>query len=122
MSERITLVVHRESTDECTFAVVSCDKTDKITTPRHVPQAVITAVTAWVQNTTEGREAYNRTAADFNIGDLSQESLLPPSALGLYLEEQGVVNLAIETHVHDYGSVGWTYDQHLVNDAAIDAD
>lgn len=67
------------------------------------------AVTQWINNTDEGREAYEDSCEDFNIGDLAVAQ-----SPGL-LEKWSVLDLDVRTL--DTGAGSQThYDKHLYKD------
>jgi len=77
---------------------------------------VITALTAWAKNTTEGAEAFRDASEDFNIGDLSiaDESNTP------FLAECGILSLEIETASAEDGD--WEYDRVLIDSAELETE
>lgn len=113
---RLRQVVLRTSLDELTFAVVEANVDDYF--HGDLLRAVQTAVTRWVKMTPEGAEAWERSAEDFNVGDLSLELSDggERSTLRHYLASQGLFDVSVEPQVHNAASRDWTYDMVLVID------
>ena len=115
MSEsRLQVVVFRESSNERTCAVLRCQRTETVSSGNVLQVALIRAVTRWIEQTPEGREALERSAGDFNIGDLMNE--LPEPTLEPFLEAEGVSGLEVEIYSGD--ETGWDFDDLLFDEAA----
>jgi len=119
MSKNLT-VVPRISMDERTVAVVQW----RGTIPEHeLRQSVTNAVTEWVNTTEEGKEAWQSSSEDFNIGDLSVhlagEDTWEEDALARCLRNHGITWLEVECYSDTNGDVDWTYDTVLVDDLAL---
>ena len=114
----IQALVIRGSRDETTFAFVTVRRTPDVHTARQLLQRFAEAVTAWVRNTKEGREAYEQCSQDYNVGDLAndigQHSLCP------YLKAQGLLDVKIDVYSDDDFQDNWTYDTRLVNAESLD--
>mgnify|MGYP003406004441 CR=1 len=119
--ETLQLAVRRVSHEEITFAIVRCTATDKVPNVSHVRRAIEAAVTEWVKTTQDGKDAYNRSAADFNVGDLSTEDY-QSGELNRILREHGIDDLDIEVEANQHPQTDWTYDMHLVDDTQLDED
>jgi hypothetical protein len=115
MANRLELVVPRVSSEEHTFAIVRCDETPAVEHSGMIFAAILAAVTEWVDTTQEGKDAYSRSAADFNIGDLSMEAY-DDGELGCILAKHGIINLDITTFVQNIRQSNWTYDRYLVDE------
>jgi hypothetical protein len=106
-------IVPRVSNDEFTAAVVTLRDDPRWSNPDRpdlVLQAVQAACTEWAATTESGRQSFEETSGDFNIGDLSLE--LSDPTLQEILAKHRVYNLRVTC----YGSAvhGWTYDTHLM--------
>ena len=99
--------VFRVSNDEATVAVVSATVEDDFGWSLFVP--IKRAVTRWIDETEEGKLAFESSSEDFNVGDLSCE--LGDEGLIERLIAEGIHNLKIETFSSD--SSCWEYDDHL---------
>lgn len=69
------------------------------------------AVTKWVEETDEGKAAYDRAKQALDIGDLAD--LLGDNGVKERLAEAGVLSLDIETESEEH-NVDWQFDDHLV--------
>ena len=117
----LRLIVLRTSSEEVTFADVRAELTpaalDKdLADERSFLAALRKAVTAWVRATKEGREWYESTSQDANIGDLCAYGI--PDRVAKALVGQGIRSLTVEcTSTADrHICPNWTYDTHLVDD------
>jgi hypothetical protein len=63
------MILPRVSRDETTFAVVEFAGVQRLV----LKQAVQRAVTAWVAQNETGRQAFDNSSQDFNVGDLANE-------------------------------------------------
>lgn len=109
-----TLVVRG---DQSTVAIVKADVGVMLINDTAFFAAIVRAVTEWVKYTEEGKEAWERSSNDFNIGDLSGE--LGGSLLN-YLSKQGIENLDITTFSTTNGNRVWTYDTLLVDSGELE--
>ena len=117
----LRLIVLRTSSEEVTFAEVRAELTsaalDKdLADERSFLAALRKAVTAWVRTTKEGREWYESTSQDANIGDLCAYGI--PDRVAKDLAGQGIRSLTVEcTSTSDrHICRNWTYDTHLVDE------
>ena len=63
------MILPRVSRDETTFAVIEFAGVERL----DLKQAVQRAVTAWVEQTKSGQQAFDNASEDFNVGDLVDE-------------------------------------------------
>lgn len=77
-------------------------------------QAVERAITRWVKETPEGREAYEESSEDYNIGDFVDD--YQSESLAAYLIKEGIAGLDLTTLCPDETN---TYDHHLVDDEEL---
>ena len=107
---RHRMIVRRDSPDEETFAVICWNGVE----PDALLPALRRALREW-QQTPEGREAWECSSHDFNLGDLSNESChLDP--LCSILARHGIRELEIEVHSCDFTMyLSWTYDVSLMD-------
>lgn len=102
-----------------TVAIVKATTTDMFldetlfSTPAGALQgAISSAVTEWINETAEGKDAYEESCGSFNIGDLALHQ--DDETLGKYLKEYGIELLSVE--VEDGMDSQWEFDETLVND------
>lgn len=114
VDERVQCIVFRDSTDETTFAIVSCRRHPSLTSGNALRNAITRAVTEWVV-TGEGRPMWDYSSGDFNIGDLSTCDYAG-GTLGKLLEKHGVVELDIEVFSREGAEKNWSYDTVLCED------
>lgn len=108
VSPRVGVVVPRNSSEEQTYAVVSCrDVEDLIREPRELLRRIRKAVCRWGLQTEHGRETIRRTP-DFNVGDLDAHLT---TELREMLAQEGVHDLRIDLF-HDQQS-DWEFDDSL---------
>jgi len=117
----LRLIVLRTSSEEVTFAEIRAELTpaalDKdLADERSFLAALRKAVTEWVRATKEGREWYESTSQDANIGDLCAYGI--PDRVAKALVGQGIRSLTVEcTSTADrHICRNWTYDTHLVDE------
>lgn len=116
---RLTCLVIRDSADELTYAFVAADQAGEIRNAGALRTAIVKAVTEWMQTTSGGKQAWETTNQDFNVGDLSLE--LSEVSLRALLEKHGVRHLTINVHSCGHSSPWvWTYDDHLFDVAAVE--
>jgi len=111
-------IVPRSSTDELTFATVTAKTADYIRDEAQFLDKLEQAITNWMCVTALGRDAWTRSSADFNVGDLSEE--VGERALIHQLAVVGIYDLEIDVHCHVERSRIWTYDRHLFDSAAVE--
>lgn len=116
--KQVEFVISRSG--ESTIAVVRAlmDPGKTKTTVNGLLDVVRKAVSKWVLTTRTGSDAWKRSSADFNIGDLATEQPLPRS-LQQYLKKLGVTKFDIST----FGgteSGDWVFDTVLMDDASAD--
>jgi hypothetical protein len=81
--------------------------------------AITRALTKWVKTTDEGKNEWEESSHDFNIGDLSNVDKTQ-DPLRRYLEEQGIRNLFIEIFFAEDAPGNWMYDSVLVNESELE--
>lgn len=118
-SGRVTAVVQRDSRDETTMAFVSCKKTEEVQYASQLYERILKAVTAWVQDTHEGREAYEESGRDYNIGDFAADC--GGHIVETLLQEYGIIDIEVELFCIDDFQSNWTYDMALVGEAVTEA-
>jgi hypothetical protein len=109
---RIQALVLRDSRDETTFAIVTAPRIQDLQSARHLVSRFTEAVTAWVRDTEEGKEAYKESDRDYNVGDLANDVDEP--TLAPYLAAQGLFNVEIEIRSDEDFQDTWSYDTRLV--------
>ena len=114
-SSQVQFVVPRDSRDEVTFAViharVSLKAQKKGMGINEFLDALKQAVTNWIKTTTEGRQAWENSSQDFNIGDLANENIGPINA---YLKHHGIAIDDINVFSMDCSAGCWEFDTVLV--------
>lgn len=110
---RIQFVVPRRSADETTFAIVSCIATADMCNSAALLDGITKAVTEWIKTEQAGKNAWENSSRDLNIGDLSYLYRTP--SLTTLLAKHGVLELEIETHCNDDPVAGWSYDTVLAD-------
>lgn len=108
-NERVTTIAVRSDLKDKWVAVISCRASDKIQTPVDLHKAILVAVQAWVNKTQAGKEAFEESSQDFNIGDLSNN--LDSYSLRDELMDVGVTQLQIS--LFDDSGDFWDYDEVL---------
>ena len=113
----VNFVIPRDSNEEQTFAVIHSivnhpDLKQKV----NYLAALKRAITAWIQNDELGKEFWNETCHDLNVGDLSTVRFEKHSALSRYLADEGIKGFKVDYYTtDDFSSISWTYDTVLVN-------
>src|ERR1035437_9915177 len=112
-----TFVVPRDSRDELTYAVIRVEISDEAASKGMccvMPflAALKSAVTEWIKTTKEGKNAWEESSKDFNIGELSNYNLVKIDRI---LAKQGIHDIDIEVHSMEGTSEGWSYDTILAN-------
>jgi len=102
-----------------TVAVVRWTPTEKVSTAFQLMTAVEKACTCWANETEDGRNTWEGTNEDFNIGDLSLENLSAGQLPG-YLEREGIEGLEIKCFDATDTTAGWSYDLLMVDENKID--
>jgi hypothetical protein len=74
------------------------------------------ALSHWFTTTDAGREAWESSADDFNIGDLCHS--LGDEELEASLRRHGIAQLTIDTYSSEGSGHAWTYDEVLATDEA----
>lgn len=110
---RVQALVLRSSRDETTFAIVTSRKTAQVRSARQLVHCFTEAVTAWVRSTPDGKDAYQESARDYNVGDLAND--IDDPTLKPYLEAQGLYDVEIEIYSDEDFQDNWAYDTHLVD-------
>lgn len=77
------------------------------------------AVTRWINETTQGKAAWQQSCQDFNIGDLGNEFPLDERFIEI-LADEGICRLELESF--GGGSRYWVHDTHLVNELDLTED
>ncbi len=98
-----------------TIAIVTCDKTQRITNSRELEEAIIKAVTFWITKTPEGMAEYERSTRDFNVGDLANAG---DEKLTNFLRSLGVYNLEIDAG--EIAADHWNFDDHLFDAGEVE--
>lgn len=115
--EKIETVVIRQSNEENTVAVLTCNRTDCIADAAAFRDALQKAVSDWVDRTTDGREAYTENGDDFNIGDLAQWDNDP--TLLEFMKLHGITGFGIQVFCDTEPAPGWEYDDNLVDEDRV---
>lgn len=123
-TKQIVTTVHRPWEDGTVAVIKATVETAKLEAALQLTRAsneteallemVTRAITRWVNETNAGREAWERSSEDFNVGDLSNE--IGDEELMSRLREEGVVALDIETHSTAHK---WEYDRILVDESQL---
>lgn len=117
MPNTLTMIVARESAEETTFAIVKWLENKKVPDERKLLEALVAAITEWVNTTEQGMASYLASSRDYNIGDLSMEDF--NGTLGVILDRHGICNLEIEVHSRELPRSSWSYDTHLVDETKL---
>ena len=115
--EKIETVVFRQSDDENTVAILTCNQTSDIADAGAFRDALRKAVSDWVDRTTDGREAYAENGNDFNLGDLAQWDDDP--TLLEFMRLHGIGGFAIQVFCDTEPAPGWDYDDSLVDEERV---
>lgn len=114
----VRFVVRRESVKENTFAVVSAVvKDEKLRKEKYFLDQLQKAVTEWVKTTKDGKEAWEESSNDFNVGDLVDYTTCE-SFLDILQGKYGIRELHVITNSHD-DSGNWAYDTVLVDQDSL---
>ena len=84
--------------------------------PSEAKSKVVDAITQWINDTMEGKDAWSYSCTDFNIGDLSQFE--QSSTLNNILKQHGINSINIATISAD----NFDFDEVLVNSHLLDED
>ena len=121
----IRFIVLRSSQEEVTFAEIRARLTEDalargLADERNFFAALRRAVTDWVRATDEGRQWYEDTSQDANIGDLCAYGI--PARVAAALAKQGIRSLTLEcTSTADrFVCRNWTYDMHLADEGTLE--
>ncbi len=111
--QKHTMVVRNEARRD-TFALVHWYGVP----PERLREAVSTAVTRWVYETTEGMYAWENSGRTFSIGELVDHiGSGERTRLTALLEVEGVSDLTIQIYTYDSLDSAWLYDDVLVHAA-----
>lgn len=102
-------VIPRISHEECTVAVV---RWRGVNHPE-LRSALTAALTEWMRTTQEGKDAWEDSSHDFNVGDLANAPT-DSSPLKELLAAQNVHDLEIDVYSDVSGDRYWTFDTLLV--------
>ena len=115
--EKIETVVFRQSKDESTVAILTCNRTSDIADAAGFRDALKKAVSDWVDRTTDGRDAYAENGNDFNLGDLAQ--LEDDPTLLKFMALHGITGFAIQVFCDTEPAPGWDYDDNLIDEERV---
>jgi len=73
-------------------------------------QLFSTVISDWVKNTEEGKEKYENSSEDFNIGDLADS--LSKELIGRF-KKSGITDIVIDDYNSEVNT--WNFDSLLVN-------
>ena len=110
-------MVIRQSNDENTVAILTCNRTNDIPDASAFRDALKKAVSDWVDRTTDGREAYSENGNDFNLGDLADWDDDP--SLLKFMELHGITGFGIQVFCDIEPARGWGYDDNLVDEGRV---
>ena len=124
-TETVRFVIKRESADEITLAVVTADLDEAVQAggleAEQLFRAALTAaITDWMVDTSEGRDAWRNSSEDFNIGDL--DHALGDETLTSILNKRGILNLKIEIISETTLCNDWMFDTVLADGVRIEID
>jgi hypothetical protein len=110
------IILREDTRDGVTLAIVTSrvppDSADEI----GFRDALTSALTAWMQETDDGRAAWEASSHDFNVGDLAtQVEGVTPDSLRLYLEARGIHDLSVSIIDENVPCHAWTYDTVLTD-------
>jgi hypothetical protein len=110
---RVLFIVKRAS--ESTWAVVEADVSENKNNARSNFVDNLTAcITEWIKDTDDGKEAWETSCRDFNVGDLS--SYVDSPWLHNILAVHGIGDLKVTIHSYDStDNDSWYYDRILVD-------
>lgn len=105
----ITIFSRNEGSGLTTFSIVefNCKETNN---PKLLMEKFQNSITKWVENSSEGAEAFEDSCQDFNIGDFSLFE--NDEKLCQYLLEEG---LSVKILLCNDPDNLFSYDTHLVN-------
>ena len=110
--KKITIL--RSSDEEITYAVLECTTSHKMG-DELLLDCFRKAITRWMDETEEGKKAWEESCEDFNVGDLVFH-VDNNKELRDILESWGIYDVEIETFCIDsQASNAWTYDTVLRN-------
>ena len=107
----VKFYVKRDSAEEMTWASVEaeiCD--DKLYYGSNFLAALKRAVRKWIENTKEGKEAWEHLSHDINIGDLDGYQ---SRVLGDSLAEEGIAWMKVDIHSQEEFEKDWMFDTVL---------
>lgn len=109
------IIARRDEEHGGTTAIITCKDTPKLPDNNAFLAALMRAITKWVKNTEEGREAWTDSCRDFNVGDLA---MIASDTLKAHLAEEGIEEMEIDL---GGGEADFGFDKILVNrDELID--
>lgn len=110
---KVEFHAHRDSYDESTYAVVTASvENDALRTEGAFLDALIGALSRWVRETQTGRDAWEESSEDFNVGDLSNYHGDP--SLTPILADVGIMDLRVKVYSADRST--WTFDTVLIEE------
>ena len=115
--EKVETVVIRQSNEENTVAILTCNRTKGIPDASAFRDALGNAVSDWVDRTTDGRESYAENSNDFNLGDLAQWDDDP--TLRKFMKLNGITGFAMQVYCDTEPAPGWDYDDNLVDEEQV---
>lgn len=104
------IIVERSADDEMTFATITFE-TDKWLSDASVYRKFCDVVTKWRETTECGRQAWEESCEDFNVGDLSMYLNSIPEYIWTM---HGLSHVSVEvTSLDNAASRYWTFDMVL---------
>lgn len=110
-------IIPRISNDEITFAtiIVWYKNGTFVLDVNELFAQLRNAITRWMNETEEGKEAYLNSSGDFNIGDIVTEvSFQDMQTIASLI--RGVEKFEVETFTQDFFPSDWVFDSHLFNE------
>lgn len=131
--ERVSVFVYRLEKFRLHVGVtIAAAKREPVLDAKSLLAQIRKGVTAWMNETEEGKKAYDDSCADFNAGDLAQwietgkryeddrQTVYESDSLAAYLERAGVIDLEVVGVPDD--NADWTYDTLLFNKGEVQED
>jgi len=120
-NHKVEFIVVRASISELTFARIDATVTrEELTREVVFLKALQGALTQWAAGTSEGKEAWEDSSEDFNVGDLSYE--IGDESMKPYLEKAGIAYLNIGVECHVIRTLAWSYDTVLMDRETLKAE
>jgi len=111
----VKFIVRRESTDEETFALVTAKVlTDELKGEKEFLKALVKGITDWVRTTGNGKQAWEASSHDFNVGDLVDYQ--SDFCLKQRLQKEGIYEFNVETFSCNQICGFWSYDTVLADE------